>query len=125
MFFIDRRVYLLSNLRLHDMENRQFKGDACQWACPCRIPMDNGFRIKLRAIGIRGPDDDNEVLLVMFVNNLLDAFLTFQVNAARGGSDKTLGLDQQWFGAGAFYARSNRLPLNPIPFPEHDNLFPF
>ena len=94
MFFIGRPIDLLDDLRLHDMKNRQFKGDAGERSRPSRVPVNNGFRVKFRAIGIRGSDDDDKVLLVVFIHNLFNAFLTFQVNTTGGGSDKALGLDE-------------------------------
>ena len=91
MFLTNCRINLVHDFGLHNMENRQFKGNTRKRPCPCRVPMCDCLRIKLSAIRIRTTDNDYQVVLPVFFSNFFDTLLALQVKCASRCSNKTLG----------------------------------
>jgi hypothetical protein len=125
MLLITCRVDLGLHLRLDDVVNREPQRDPSQRPCPCRIPVGYRLSIEFGAVGIRSPEDNDEVLLSVLLCDLLDAFLTLQVKGACRSSDKTLCLYQQGLGSGTLNTGRNSRSLNPIPFPQDNDFLPF
>ncbi len=87
--------------------------------------MRDGLRIKLSAVGVRGTDNDYQVVLPVFFNNFFDALLTLQVKCTSRCSDETLGLHQQGLGSGAFRTFGYRLAHNSVTFAQNNHFFTF
>lgn len=58
---------LVSYFRLHDMVDGQAQRDAGQGTCPARIAVDQRFRIKFRAISIWGAENNDEIVVAVFI----------------------------------------------------------
>jgi hypothetical protein len=122
MFFTKCRINLCHDFGLHDVKDRQFKGNTRERPCPCRVAMSYGLSIKFRAVGIGSTYDDNQVVLSILFNNLFDTFLTLQVKGTSGCSHKALGLNQQWLSPSAFHTCRNGLTLYSITLTKDDDL---
>lgn len=122
MFSIECRINLCRYLRFHNMVDGQIQGNTRKRACPCWVSMRDRFRIEFRTIGIRSPDDNDEVVFSVFLNNSFDTLLAFQVKCARRGSDKTLRLNQQRLRPGTLDTCRYGLTLYSIPFAQNNDL---
>ena len=125
MFFTNCRVNLCCYFWFHNMKNRQFKSNSRKRPCPGGIPMSYRLGIKFCAVGIRSTYNDNQVVLPILLNDLFDTLLTLQVKCTSRCSNKTLGLNQQWFSPSTFHTIRNGLALYSIPFAQNNNFFPF
>jgi hypothetical protein len=125
MFFTNCRINLVHDFGLHDVKNRQLKGNTRKRPCPCGVPMSDCLRIKFSAVGIRSTYNDYQVVLPVFFNNFFDTLLTLQVKCTSRCSNKTLGLHQQWFSSSTFHTFGYSLAHDSITFAQNNHFFPF
>lgn len=125
MLFVDISIYLGFDFRFHDMENGQIEGHASQRSHPTGIAVDEGLSVELRAVGVGGSQDDDEIVIAKVIRSFFYQFLTFQVKGTCGRSDKTLGLGHHRLTACTLYTGFNGRSLNAIPFTNDNHFFTF
>ena len=125
MLFINGWINLCLYLRFQDMINGQTQRHSSQWASPGRVPIRHRLSIEFSAIGIRSPEDNDEVLLPILLCNLLDTLLTLQVKGTRRRSDKALGLTHHGLSPCTPDTGLNGWPLYTVPFTNNDHFLAF
>jgi hypothetical protein len=84
--------------------------------------MDEGFRVKLGAVSVRGAEDGDEIRLPEFLSGFLDQLLTLRVKRTGRRSHEALGLDEHWLRAGTAHTGLDGGPLDAVALADDDYL---